>query len=90
MHPEFSIYLEKELSEVLSGLSAVGFIIRKDELGSGAFRNVVLSKGDDEIELVCVPMEIDEYQDGLISAEDAQWWVEDLFDNGVSLWDGLE
>lgn len=77
---DWSNYIEREITEVLTELSAQGYQVESDEPGISTFRNIKLRKGDEAIELVCIQMEPDVNE----QIEDADWWIEDIYENGVS------
>lgn len=79
---DWSNYIEREVTEVLTELSALGYQVESDEPEISTFRNIKLKKGDETIELVCSQME-DGEQEG-IAPEDAEWWIEDIYENGES------
>ena len=70
MH-DWSKYIERPIDEVLPELEAEGFRVTSDEC---AIYGVVA-------EIVCVPYDYDEYQN---APENADWWVDDVFENGES------
>ena len=81
---DWSNYIEREVAEVLTELSDLGYQVKSDEPGISTFRNIKLRKGDETIELVCGQMEPDENEQESIAAEDAEWWIEDIYENGES------
>ena len=70
--------------EVLAKLSVLGYKVQSDELGICSYRNILLQKGNESAELVCVPNDLDEYEAGRILPEEAEWWVTDIFEDGES------
>ena len=70
--------------EVLPKLEAEGYRVTSDECVIFGQRNIDIEKGDVAAEIVCVPYDFEEYQEGNIKPEDADWWVDDVFENGES------
>ena len=81
---DWSNYIEREVTEVLTELSALGYQVESDEPGISTFRNIHLKKGDETIELVCSQMEPDEKEQEGIAPENEDWWIEDIYENGES------
>lgn len=71
---DWSNYIEREVAEVLTELSELGYQVESDEPGISTFRNIKLRKGDETIELVCSQME----------PEDEDWGIEGIYENGES------
>lgn len=71
---DWSNFIEREVAEVLTELSGLGYQVESDEPGISTFRNIKLRKGDETVELVCSQME----------PEDEEWWIEDIYENGES------
>ena len=80
MH-NWSKYIERPIDEVLPELEAEGFRVTSDECAIYGFRNIDIEKGEVVAEIVCVPYDYDEYQN---APENADWWVDDVFENGES------
>ncbi len=81
---DWSNYIEREVVEVLPELEALGYRLESDEPGIGSYRNIVLQKGDESLELICLPLELEEYEARGLSAEDANWFVDDIFEGEAS------
>ena len=81
---DWSNYIEREVAEVLTELSDLGYQVESDEPGISTFRNIKLRKGDETIELVCSQMEPDVNEQENIALEDEDWWIEDIYENGES------
>ena len=81
---DWSKYIERPIVEVLPELEAEGYRVTSDECAIFGFRNIDIEKGDVVAEIVCVPYDYEEYQEGNIAPEDADWWVDDVFENGES------
>ena len=81
---DWSNYIEREVAEVLTELSDLGYQVESDEPGISTFRNIKLRKGDETIELVCSQMEPDVSEQEGIATEDEDWWIEDIYENGES------
>ncbi len=81
---DWSNYIEREVAEVLTELSGLGYQVESDEPGISTFRNIKLRKGDETIELVCSQMEPDINKQENIAPEDEEWWIEDIYENGES------
>ena len=81
---DWSKYIERPIVEVLPELEAEGYRVTSDECAIFGFRNIDIEKGDVVAEIVCVPYDFEEYQEGNIAPEDADWWVDDVFENGES------
>lgn len=77
-------YIDQKATEVLAKLSVLGYKVQSDELGIFSYRNILLQKGNESAELVCVPNDLDEYEAGRILPEEAEWWVTDIFEDGES------
>ena len=81
---DWSNYIEREVAEVLTELSDLGYQVESDEPGISTFRNIKLRKDEETIELVCSQMESDVNEQENISPEDEDWWIEDIYENGES------
>jgi len=81
---DWSNIIEREVAEVLTELSDLGYLIESDEPGISTFRNIKLRNGDEIIELVCSQMEPDVNEQEGIASEDEDWWIEDIYENGES------
>ena len=81
---DWSKYIERPIVEVLPELEAEGYRVTSDECAIFGFRNIDIEKGCVVAEIVCVPYDYEEYQEGNIAPEDADWWVDDVFENGES------
>lgn len=81
---DWSKYIERPIVEVLPELEAEGYRVTSDEWVIFGQRNIDIEKGDVVAEIVCVPYDYEEYQEGNIAPEDADWWVDDVFENGES------
>lgn len=81
---DWSNYIEREVAEVLTELSDLGYQVESDEPGISTFRNIKLRKDEETIELVCSQMEPDVNEQENISPEDEYWWIEDIYENGES------
>ena len=81
---DWSKYIERPIVEVLPELEAEGYRVTSDECAIFGFRNIDIEKGSVVAEIVCVPYDYEEYQEGNIAPEDADWWVDDVFQNGES------
>ena len=83
MH-DWSNYIERPIVEGVRKVEAEGYRVTSDECVIFGQRNIDIEKGDVAAEIVCVPYDYDEYQEGNIAPEDADWWVDDVFENGES------
>ena len=83
MH-DWSKYIERPRVEVLPELEAEDYRVTSDECAIFGFRNIDIEKEGVVAEIVCVPYDFEEYQEGDVTAEDADWWVDDVFENGES------
>ena len=81
---DWSKYIERPIVEVLPELEADGYRVTSDECVTFGQRNIDIEKGSVVAEIVCVPYDYEEYQEGNIAPEDADWWVDDVFENGES------
>ena len=81
---DWSKYIERPIVDVLPELEAEGYRVTSDECAIFGFRNIDIEKGDVVAEIVCIPYDYEEYQEGNIAPEDADWWVDDVFENGES------
>ena len=81
---DWSKYIERPIVEALPELEAEGYRVTSDECVIFGQRNIDIEKGDVAAEIVCVPYDFEEYQEGNIAPEDADWWVDDVFENGES------
>lgn len=77
-------YIERPIVEVLPELEAEGYRVTIDECIIFGQRNIDIEKGDVAAEIACVPYDFEEYQEGNIKPEDADWWVDDVFEDGKS------
>ena len=75
---DWSKYIERPIVDVLPER------MTSDECVIFGQRNIDIEKGDVAAEIVCVPYDFEEYQEGNIAPEDADWWVDDVFENGES------
>ena len=81
---DWSKYIERPIVEVLPELEAQGYRVTSDECVIFGQRNIDIEKDDVAAEIVCVPYDFEEYQEGNIKPEDADWWEADVFENGKS------
>ena len=81
---DWSNFIEREVAEVLTELSDLGYQVESDEPGISTFRNIKLRKDEETIELVCSQMEPDVNEQENIVPEDEDWWIEDIYENGES------
>ena len=81
---DWSKYIERPIVEVLPELEAEGYRVTSDECAIFGFRNIDIEKGSVVAEIVCIPYDYEEYEKGKIIAEEADWWVDDVFENGES------
>lgn len=82
---DWSKYIERPIVEVLPEMEAEGYRVTSDECAIFGFRNIDIEKGDVAAEIVCIPYDYEEYEKGDVTAEEeADWWVDDVFENGES------
>ena len=89
---DWSKYIEQNYKEdVLPGLLAEGYQVLEDDL-IACYRNVDLQKGDARIRLVCVPFDLDDFDEKLNDEErsyeldDVKWYTYEIYDEeGVML-----
>ena len=89
---DWSKYIEQNYKEdVLPGLLAEGYQVLEDDL-IACYRNVDLQKGDARIRLVCVPFDLDDFDEKLNDEErsyeldDVEWYTFEIYDEeGVML-----
>ena len=89
---DWSKYIEQNYKEdVLPGLLAEGYQVLEDDL-IACYRNVDLQKGDARIRLVCVPFDLDDFEEKLNDKErsyeldDVEWYTFEIYDEeGVML-----
>jgi hypothetical protein len=89
---DWSKYIEQNYKEdVLPGLLAEGYQVLEDDL-IACYRNVDLQKGDARIRLVCVPFDLDDFDERLNDEErsyeldDVEWYTFEIYDEeGVML-----
>ena len=81
---DWSKYIERPIVEVLPEMEAEGYRVTSDECAIFGFRNIDIEKGDVAAEIVCIPYDYEEYEKGDVTTEEADWWVEDVFENGES------
>ncbi len=81
---DWSEYIDQKATEVLAKLSVLGYKVQSDELGICSYRNILLQKGYESAELVCVPNDLDEYEAGRVAPDEVEWWVTDIFEDGES------
>ena len=85
---DWSKYIERPYREVLVELKAEGYRVVDDCLIAG-YRNTELQKDDINIQLVCVPVDMDDFEEKEKSEEEfsldaVEWYVEDVFEDGES------
>ena len=85
---DWSKYIERPYREVLADLIAEGYQVVDDCLFAG-YRNTELQKDDINIQLVCAPEDMDDFEEKerseeVFSLDDSEWIVEDVFENGES------
>ena len=85
---DWSKYIERPYKEVLAELIAEGYQVVDDCLFAG-YRNTELQKDDINIQLVCDPEDMDDFEEKerseeVFSLDDSEWVVEDVFENGES------
>ena len=81
---DWSKYIERPIMEVLPEMEAEGYRVTSDECAIFGFRNIDIEKGDVAAEIVCIPYDYEEYEKGDVTAEEADLWVDDVFENGES------
>jgi len=89
---DWSKYIEQNYKEdVLPGLLAEGYQVLEDDL-IACYRNVDLQKGDARIRLVCVPFDLDDFDEKLNDEErsyeldNVEWYTFEIYDEeGVML-----
>ena len=81
---DWSKYIERPIVEVLPEMEAEGYRVTSDECAIFGFRNIDIEKGDVAAEIVCIPYDYEEYEKGDVTTEEADWWVDDVFENGES------
>ncbi|MBQ9190814.1 MAG: hypothetical protein IJ142_04315 [Bacteroidaceae bacterium] len=84
-------YIERPYKEVLEELRAEGYQVVGDDF-IACYRNVDLQKGDARIRLVCVPFDLDDFDDKLNDKEktyeldNVEWYTFEIYDEeGVML-----
>ena len=85
---DWSKYIERPYREVLAELKAEGYQVVDDCLIAG-YRNTELQKDDINIQLVCDPDDMEDFEEKerseeVFSLDDSEWVVEDVFENGES------
>ena len=85
---DWSNYIEMPYKEVLAELIAEGYQVVDDCLFAG-YRNTELQKDDINIQLVCDPEDMEDFEEKerseeVFSLDDSEWIVEDVFENGES------
>ena len=85
---DWSKYIEMPYKEVLAELIAEGYQVVDDCLFAG-YRNTELQKDDINIQLVCDPEDMEDFEEKerseeVFSLDDSEWVVEDVFENGES------
>lgn len=85
---DWSKYIERPYKEVLAELKAEGYQVVDDCLFAG-YRNTELQKDDINIQLVCDPDDMEDFEEKerseeVFSLDDSEWIVEDVFENGES------
>jgi hypothetical protein len=88
---DWSQYIERPYKEVLEELKAEGYQVVGDDL-IACYRNFDLQKGDARIQLVCVPFDLDDFDEKLNDEErsyeldDVEWYTFEIYDEeGVML-----
>jgi hypothetical protein len=89
-------YIERPYKEVLEELKAEGYQVVGDDL-IACYRNVDLQEGDARIRLVCVPFDLDDFDEKLNDKErtyelgDVDWYTFEIYDeDGYLLTDNCE
>ena len=59
-------------------MEAEGYQVTSDECAIFGFRKIDIEKGDVAAEIVCIPYDYEEYEKGDVTAEEADWWVDDV------------
>ena len=85
---DWSKYIEMPYKEVLAELIAEGYQVVDDCLFAG-YRNTELQKDDINIQLVCDPEDMEDFEEKerseeVFSLDDSEWIGEDVFENGES------
>lgn len=85
---DWSKYIERPYKEVLPELEAEGYQVVDDCFFAG-YRNAELQKDDINLQLVCDPEDMDDFEEKerseeVFSLDDSEWIVEDVFENGES------
>ena len=88
---DWSKYIEQNYKEdVLPGLLAEGYQVLEDDF-IACYRNVDLQKGDARIRLVCVPFDLDDFDERLNDEErsyeldDVEWYTFEIYDEEGNL-----
>ena len=82
---DWSKYIERPYQEVLEELRAEGYQVVGNDL-IACYRNVDLQKGDARIRLVCVPFDLDDFDEKLNDEErsyeldDVDWYTFEIYD----------
>lgn len=71
---DWSQYIERPYKEVLEELKAEGYQVVGDDL-IACYRNFELQKGDARIQLVCVPFDLDDFDEKLNDKERPTSWM---------------
>ena len=85
---DWSKYIERPYKEGLAELIAEGYQVVDDYLIAG-YRNTELQKDDINIQLLCDPVDMDDFEEKerseeVFSLDDSEWIVEDVYENGES------
>ena len=93
---DWGLYIERPYQEVLEELRAKGYQVVDDDL-IACYRNVDLQKSDARIRLVCVPFDLDDFDEKLNDKErtyelgDVDWYTFEIYDeDGYLLTDNCE
>jgi hypothetical protein len=87
---DWSQYIERPYKEVLEELKAEGYQVVGDDL-IACYRNFDLQKGDARIQLVCVPFDLDDFDEKLNDKErtyeldDVFWYTCEIYDKEGNL-----
>ncbi|MBR3546035.1 MAG: hypothetical protein IKN86_00545 [Bacteroidaceae bacterium] len=85
-----SKFIERPCQEVLEELRTEGYQVVGDDL-IACYRNVDLQKGDARIRLVCVPFDLDDFDDKLNDKEktyeldNVEWYTFEIYDEEGNL-----
>ena len=85
MEREWEQYIEVERDVVVAELKGEGFEVAEEGMFIFGTWSVTLQRGDERVELLCDAIEQEELDEGTITPENAEWWVQ-----LIKVWDAKD